>query len=371
MNEINIGNTVARCRKEAGITQEELAQHLGVTKAAVSKWELEQSLPDMAMLPKIASYFSLTLDELFDYQPQLTAEEIKEIAFELLQQFAVDSNAAYENLLEYARDYSSCYPLLHQLGVVLVNRLPLAGEIMGEYSKQASDILKRVEAKSENLELVSSARYMRASLCFMQGQTDTALDILEDMKPNWMEAEQVQILRAAIYEQQGNAEEAARIYQTSLFQAITSFMNGLTAQITAIEGDEERLAALVNLGEAWMDAYHSYAPSLLPELGFFGATSLAFKRGGDTDRAFSYLTRYVAGINGVSREDLLAMRPSILFNKLDELFFADAANAEAHKAATEEYLIQSLKDQILLAPEWNDCLTDEQFVHITAPLENL
>ena len=48
---VNIGRTIARERRRRGLTQEALAEHLGVSKAAVSKWELAQSLPDVALLP--------------------------------------------------------------------------------------------------------------------------------------------------------------------------------------------------------------------------------------------------------------------------------------------------------------------------------
>lgn len=72
---VNIGRTIARERRRAGATQEALAAHLGVSKAAVSKWELGQSLPDVSLLPRIAAYFSLTLDELFDWRDELTSEE--------------------------------------------------------------------------------------------------------------------------------------------------------------------------------------------------------------------------------------------------------------------------------------------------------
>ena len=76
MNEtIIIGRTIARKRRSRGITQEALAAHLGVSKAAVSKWELGQSLPDVSLLPRIAAYFSLTLDELFDWRGALSEEE--------------------------------------------------------------------------------------------------------------------------------------------------------------------------------------------------------------------------------------------------------------------------------------------------------
>lgn len=60
MNEI-----IAKCRKELGLTQEGLAQQLGVTNQAVSKWESGQSCPDIALLPKIADLFGITIDALF------------------------------------------------------------------------------------------------------------------------------------------------------------------------------------------------------------------------------------------------------------------------------------------------------------------
>lgn len=72
---VNIGRTIVRERRRAGVTQEALAAHLGVSKAAVSKWELGQSLPDVSLLPRIAAYFSLTLDELFDWRDELSQEE--------------------------------------------------------------------------------------------------------------------------------------------------------------------------------------------------------------------------------------------------------------------------------------------------------
>ena len=72
---VNIGRTIARERRDRGVTQEALAAHLGVSKAAVSKWEVGQSLPDVSLLPRIAAYFSLTIDELFDWRGELTEEE--------------------------------------------------------------------------------------------------------------------------------------------------------------------------------------------------------------------------------------------------------------------------------------------------------
>lgn len=62
---MTIGNTIATLRKEKAMTQETLANALGVTNQAVSKWESEQSCPDIALLPSIADLFGVSVDYLF------------------------------------------------------------------------------------------------------------------------------------------------------------------------------------------------------------------------------------------------------------------------------------------------------------------
>ena len=60
-----LGSQIALYRKKMNLTQETLAQRLGVTNQAVSKWESEQSCPDVILLPKLADIFGISLDELF------------------------------------------------------------------------------------------------------------------------------------------------------------------------------------------------------------------------------------------------------------------------------------------------------------------
>jgi len=67
-------------RKRLGLTQDALAEQLGVTAQAVSKWENDQSCPDIAMLPKLAEIFGISADELLGIQSQAvhTAEVVAE-----------------------------------------------------------------------------------------------------------------------------------------------------------------------------------------------------------------------------------------------------------------------------------------------------
>jgi transcriptional regulator with XRE-family HTH domain len=61
---IAIGANIYRHRKESQLTQDDLARHLGVTKASVSKWETGQSFPDVELLPRMAACFDVTVDAL-------------------------------------------------------------------------------------------------------------------------------------------------------------------------------------------------------------------------------------------------------------------------------------------------------------------
>lgn len=61
----NMGGTIADLRKQKGVSQEEMSQHLGVTAQAISKWERGKSLPDIALLPTIADFFAISIDRLF------------------------------------------------------------------------------------------------------------------------------------------------------------------------------------------------------------------------------------------------------------------------------------------------------------------
>lgn len=62
--EQSLGKRIVQNRKRLGLTQEQLAEQMGVTAQAVSKWENDQSCPDISVLPRLADIFGITLDEL-------------------------------------------------------------------------------------------------------------------------------------------------------------------------------------------------------------------------------------------------------------------------------------------------------------------
>ena len=115
MNTLQFADNLTRLRREKKVTQEELADFIGVTKASVSKWETRQSLPDILSLPQLASFFNVTVDELLGYSPQLSKEQIQKQYYRLAGEFA---SRPFEDVIkeseELVRKYYSCYSFLRQ-----------------------------------------------------------------------------------------------------------------------------------------------------------------------------------------------------------------------------------------------------------------
>lgn len=63
--QLKLGEKIRELRRREGRTQEALANALGVTSQAVSRWEAGGSYPDMEIVPALANYFGVTIDELF------------------------------------------------------------------------------------------------------------------------------------------------------------------------------------------------------------------------------------------------------------------------------------------------------------------
>lgn len=77
MQNETMGMIIAKRRKELGMTQLELAQQMGVTDKAVSKWERDLSCPDIHSLPKLAELFGMNMDELMRIKTE-TVPPVKE-----------------------------------------------------------------------------------------------------------------------------------------------------------------------------------------------------------------------------------------------------------------------------------------------------
>ena len=82
---IKIGEKIKLLRKQKNISQEVLAQYLGVSFQSVSKWENEATMPDITLVPAIASFFGVSTDELFDFNLMEIDQKVERICKEAYQ----------------------------------------------------------------------------------------------------------------------------------------------------------------------------------------------------------------------------------------------------------------------------------------------
>ena len=74
---MGLGNSLGNARKKTGLSQEEVAEKLGVSRQTISTWELDETLPDIRQAKNLSALYHLTLDELVDFDIQV--KEIEEV----------------------------------------------------------------------------------------------------------------------------------------------------------------------------------------------------------------------------------------------------------------------------------------------------
>ena len=116
---MKIGEKIKVLRKAKNISQESLARVLGVTFQAVSKWETNTTAPDVSLIPSIASFFGVSIDELFDYNVFENEQKIDSICREAARYRLDDPVRAEEILREGLKQFPSDETLLTVLVYVL------------------------------------------------------------------------------------------------------------------------------------------------------------------------------------------------------------------------------------------------------------
>lgn len=117
---MDIGVVIKKYRKEAGMTQEEMANRLGVTTPAVNKWENSNSKPDIELLAPIARLLDISLDTLLSFHEKLSDTEIEEIIRKMDRMFSEEGyEKTYEWALRLIKEYPNCNMLIWQAAVML------------------------------------------------------------------------------------------------------------------------------------------------------------------------------------------------------------------------------------------------------------
>lgn len=108
---MQIDKVIRKYRKAANLTQEEMANRLGVTAPAVNKWENGVSFPDITLLAPIARLLGISVDMLLSFEEELSAGEIRQFVEEADRKFETES---YDEVFQWAKEKIECYPNCEQ-----------------------------------------------------------------------------------------------------------------------------------------------------------------------------------------------------------------------------------------------------------------
>lgn len=112
---IRIGEKIRSLRKQKNLSQEVLAQFLGVSFQAVSKWENGSAMPDVSMIPAIASFFDVSTDELFDFNRMEQEKKVQQLCWDAAQYRFEDPKKAESMLRDALKQYPGNDVILNNL----------------------------------------------------------------------------------------------------------------------------------------------------------------------------------------------------------------------------------------------------------------
>ena len=222
---MNIGNKIKELRKSRGITQEQLAESIGVSFQAVSKWETGIALPDITLSPVLASYFGVSMDTLFDFSLAEIEKDARSIAKKSVKYREENRDEGRKIIEEGLKKYPGNDTLLNNLLYLLNDTeetISIASNLIGktnsaEVKYDALRFLAYAYKDKGDLESAKAAIEQIPEIYFTK-LTEAAF-VLEGKpkfeaaeKQKWISFEnmlQMMEKLAEFYESEGNPEKAA------------------------------------------------------------------------------------------------------------------------------------------------------------------
>ena len=169
---MKIGEKIRELRTARGVSQETLAEHLGVSFQAVSKWERGESMPDVTLIPAAASYFGVSTDELFGFNLYEVERNVRAICDEAYRYRGTDDAKAEAILREGLLKYPGNDVLLNNLLYTLDPE---------ERSAEVIGICKRLIAATKDDEVRLDAIRILGETYFRVGENTLGKETVEQI----------------------------------------------------------------------------------------------------------------------------------------------------------------------------------------------
>ncbi|MCM1272820.1 MAG: helix-turn-helix domain-containing protein [Clostridium sp.] len=320
MNFLKLSDNIAMHRRRKKITQDELAQFIGVTKASVSKWENGQSMPDIMLLPSLASFFDISIDELMGYEPYLSDEQIYKIYEDLKISFVEKTYAEVIDECDVlVKKYYSCYPFLFRMCALYLNHYKLAGDDVGERELllRIVSIAEHILKHCKDIHVCNSTIEVKALADLLLGNTDSVVSSLGGrVNDKFIYVNNITTLIKA-YQIQGNVPMANQMAQMDMYTDILSLVTTAIIYIETNISDRKVCHDTIERVEQVMKAYHinKLHPNTAAQFHFQAAIAYCVSK--DYEDAVSYVEQFVNDVETLMVEDEMTLHGDEYFTMFD------------------------------------------------------
>lgn len=264
---MNVGAVIKKYRKEIGLTQEEMANRLGVTTPAVNKWENGNTNPDIELLSPIARLLNISLDTLLSFREKLTNEEISEIVSQMNKKIDKEGyDKTFEWISELIKEYPNCNMLIWQAAVVLDARRITGDCANPEVYDEQINAWYETALNDKNEEIQHHAADSLFGFHLRKknyARAEKYLNYFSEHDP------MKKINMGRLYKEQGKHDEAYTMLEDVLFSeySILNFAFSMMMQLALAYGDYDFAKLLAekmkNMACTFdMGKYNEYAPLL-------------------------------------------------------------------------------------------------------------
>lgn len=322
---MNIGTNIYNLRKEKKITQAQLAEKLGVSDQAISKWENNQCAPDVSLFPIIADFFGVSIDRLFGYHMNSYAEEVKAI-----MKAADDSMDTYKEI-DMISEGLKKYPNSPDLKIYLACSLSMVNRMSDDENEKKDAVRKAIQLCTEVVDTcgdhkqVDRALHMLTRIYGEIGEYQKAFDAIAKLSGESYFFRIVSMARTLGYSK--NDHELEKFVEENLFHcwlAMDLNLQVLTSRLSELG----RLDEVVSFCKAHLNLLHVFddgCSDFYATHKFFATLALAHAYRKTDNRALCLKTLYelvklFSQVKSVETCDSfrVSARNSMYFSNLDD-----------------------------------------------------
>ena len=362
MSQFNLSKNLMQLRYQKGITQEKLADFLGVSKASVSKWETGQSLPDIAQLPRLAAFYDVTIDELMGYEAKLSLKEVKEYYLKFSEKFATEEfDKVLGDVRDFIRMYYSCDVAILQMVLLLMNHLMLATpEMQAELIEEMVGLCEHIREKSDDVEICNSAILFQSNLELMRGNAMAVIEKLEYKKNPMHLSDGADVLLIRAYQVAGKTAESKEWNQVAIYKDLLSLVQNSVNYLFHHLQDKEVAQETMTRVEKIIEAYDLRNLHANMYLQFVYAKAMFLSAHQMPDEAMDNLKDFVE-----CAVDFLKNNPTLhgdgYFDMLDNYF---AKYEDYMMLPRDSQTVLSTLEQQLMHPAFTPLFEREDFIKL-------